>query len=158
MSRSLSTTLKQAIFAQETTEVTLMILTINHADLASPIYVVNNTADIVSNGNTFVAIPFKFHLPSEDGESLATVSLEIDNVDKLLVTGVRSIRTPLDVKLQVILASAPNTIESGDIDMKMKDVNYNANKMTGRCILFSDLLNEPYPAGTYTPADYPAVF
>jgi hypothetical protein len=157
MSRSLSTTAKQAIFAQETGEVFLMLLTINHSDLGSPIYVVNNTEDVVSNGNTFLGYPFYFELPGEDAESLSQVNLTITNVDKLLVAGVCSIATPLDVKLQVVLASDPNVIEAGDFDMKMRDVNYDAFTLTGRCN-FNDLLNEPYPAGTYTPADYPGLF
>lgn len=157
MSRSLSTTAKQAIFAQQTSEVFLLLLTINHADLASPIYVVNNTEDVVSNGNTFQAIPFRFQLPGEDGESLSQVTLTIDNVSKLLVTGVRSISTPLDLKLQVVLNSDPDTVEAGDFDMKIRDVSYNALQMSGRCN-FNDLLNEPYPAHTYNPVDYPGLF
>ena len=157
MSRSLSTTAKQAIFTQETDEVFLMLLTINHSDLGSPIYVVNNTEDVVSNGNTFLGYPFYFELPGEDAESLSQVTLTITNVDKLLVAGVRSIATPLDVKLQVVLASDPNTIEAGDFDMKVRDVTYDALTLSGRCN-FNDLLNEPYPAGTYTPADYPGLF
>jgi hypothetical protein len=157
MTRSLSTTAKQAIFAQETSEVFLMLLTINHADLASPIYVANNTEDVVSNGNTFIGYPFTFEIPGEDAETLSQVNLVITNVDKLLVAGVRSIFTPLDVKLQVVLASDPDTIEAGDFDMKMRDVNYDALLLTGRCN-FNDLLNEPYPAGNYTPADYPGLF
>ena len=157
MSRSLSTTAKQAIFAQETSEVFLMLLTINHSDLGSPIYVVSNTEDVLSNGNTFLGYPFYFELPGEDAESLSQVNLTITNVDKLLVAGVRSIATPLDVKLQVVLASDPTVIEAGDFDMKMRDVRYDAFTLTGRCN-FNDLLNEPYPAGTYTPADYPGLF
>jgi hypothetical protein len=96
-------------------------------------------------------------LPGEDAETLTQVNLVITNVDKLLVDGVRSIATPLDVKLQVVLASDPNTIEAGDFDMKLRDVNYDAMTLTGRCN-FNDLLNEPYPAGTYTPADYLGLF
>jgi hypothetical protein len=134
-----------------------MLLTINHSDLGSPIYVVNNTEDVVSNGNTFLGYPFYFELPGEDAESLSQVTLTITNVDKLLVAGVRSIATPLDVKLQVVLASDPNTIEAGDFDMKVRDVTYDALTLSGRCN-FNDLLNEPYPAGTYTPADYPGLF
>ncbi len=157
MVRSLSTTAKQAIFAQETDEVFLMLLTINHSDLAAPVYVANNTENIVSNGNTFLGYPFRFELPGEDSESLSTVNLVITNVDKLLVEGVRAIGTPLDVKLQVVLASDPDTVEAGDFDMKMRGVNYDALLLTGRCN-FNDLLNEPYPSGTYTPADYPGLF
>ena len=157
MARSLSTTAKQAIFSQETNEVFLMIIEIDHNDLASPIRVVNNWENITSNGNTYTAYPFQFALPGEDGESMEQVQLTISNVDKLLVEGVRSISSPLDLTLNVILASDPDTIEAGPFNMKIRNVEYNAETLTGTCI-FNDLLNEPYPAGTYTPADYPGLF
>lgn len=155
MSRSLSTTAKQAIFSQETTEVFLMLVTLEHADITT-VRVVNNWENITSNSNTFVGYPFEFRIPSEDGESLSTVDLVITNVDKLLVDEVRSISTPIDVTLQIVLASDPDTVEAS-FSMKMRQVEYDANLLKGTCN-FEDLLNEPYPAGIYSPIDYPGLF
>ena len=157
MARSLSATAKQAIYAAETDEVFLMLLTINHDDLGSPIRVVNNWENITSNGNTFTAYPFYFELPGEDDENLSQVDLIITNVDKLLVSGVRSISSPLSVALDIVLASDPDTVEAGTFNMKMRIVDYDKDRLVGKCN-FQDLLNEPYPAGTYTPADYPGLF
>lgn len=157
MSRVLSTAAKQAIFAQQTHEVFLMILTIEHDDLGGPIRVVNNRDNITSGGDVYTAYPFAFALPDEDEETLSQVELVITNVDRLLVDSVRSIATPLTVTLEVILADTPDTIEAGPFIMSMSEVRYDALKLSGTCN-FQDLLNEPYPEGSYTPSTYPGLF
>ena len=156
MSRVLSTAAVRGMFAQQTAEVYLMLLTISGDDIAT-IRVVNNYKDITSNGNLFQAFPFKFNLPGETAETLPIVSLQIDNVSKLLVEGVRSTSKPPNVSLDVILASSPDTIEVGPMSFTMIKVNYNADVLTGTCN-FHEILNQPYPAGTYTPASYPGLF
>lgn len=156
MSRSLSTAAKQAIFAQQTNETFLMLLTISHTDITT-IRAVNNQEDITSNGDLYQAFPFRFTLPSEDEDILPQVTLQIDNVSKLLVAGVRSVASKLNVQLDVILADTPDTIEMGPLSFKMIQVNYDADLLTGTCN-FHDILNQPYPAGSYVPPDYPGLF
>ncbi len=46
MTRGISNTARKAIYDQETSEVFLLLLEINHADLAEPIRVVNNDTNI----------------------------------------------------------------------------------------------------------------
>ena len=157
MSRTLSTAARQAIFAPETSKVFLMLLTINHSDMAGPVRVVNNYENITSNGNLFTAYPFLFRLPSEDEDTLAQVELQITNIDRLLVDSVRSISSPFTVTLDIALSDTPDTIEAGPFAMNMREVKYDAMKLTGTCN-FQDILNEAYPAGSYTPADYPGLF
>lgn len=157
MSRSLSIVAKQAIFGQSTDQVFLMLLTIDHDDLSSPIRVVNNYENITSGGDVYVGYPFVFSLPDEDEETLSQVELVISNVDRLLVNSVRSINSPLSVVLEVILADTPDTIEAGPLNMTMRDVKYDALRLTGTCN-FQDILNEAYPNGLYIPSDYPGLF
>lgn len=156
MSRSLSTTFKQAIFAQETSEVFLVLLTLSHNDFAATIRVVNNYANITSNGNTFTAYPFEIDLPGEDDEALSKVELMITNVDKLLVDEIRAISTPVDLTMEIALASSPDTIEA-TFAMKVRSVEYDANLLVATCN-FEDILNEGYPAETYTPFKNPGLF
>ena len=58
MSRTLSQAARQAINAEATEQVFLLLLTIDHEDLAEPIRVVNNTETITSRGELYVAYPF----------------------------------------------------------------------------------------------------
>ncbi len=62
--RALSTVLQRAIYSQDTAEVVLLLLTIAHPNLVSPIRVVNNLEPITSQGYTWAAFPFEISLPA----------------------------------------------------------------------------------------------
>jgi hypothetical protein len=157
MSRTLSAAAKEAMFAQETDKVFLFLLTLDHDDFVTPIRVVNNYDDVVSGGDTYTAYPFLFSLPEEYEDSLSQVDLVITNVDRLLVDNVRTISSPITITLEIALADSPDTIEAGPFTMKMREVKYDALRLTGTCS-FQDILNEAYPEGSYTPKDYPGLF
>ena len=151
-----SSTFKSAAFAQETAEVMLIALTITHADLAAPIRVVNNHANIVSNGNTYVGFPFEIDLP-DVGNQLPRVTLRIDNVDRQIVDSLRVISSPFDLKLEVLLASQPDTIEASFEGLKAISARYDALTVEAE-LGFEDVLSEPYPGDSFTPARNPGLF
>ncbi len=157
MSRDITITAKQAIYSQQTSEVFLVLLTIDHADLGAPIRVVNNTVDIVSNGNTFIGFPFFIDMPQERDDQLARVTLTIDNVDRQIVTAVRSLTSAPSVVMEIVLASDPDTIEAGPFSFTMRDVRYDSLVVEGE-LSFEDVLNEPYPGDSFTPATHPGLF
>jgi hypothetical protein len=153
----LSIAARQAVNAQETNEVFLLLLTLDHEDLAEPIRVVNNTEDIVSRGMTFVAYPFEIALPDEDPESVARVTLRIDNVDREIVRSLRALQAPLSVSLEVVLASSPDVVEAGPFNLTLVAAEYDALTITGE-LAFEDVLNEPFPGHSYVPSEYPGLF
>lgn len=157
LSRTLSQAARQAINAQETEQVFLLLLTIDHDDLAEPIRVVNNTQDITSRGDPYVAYPFEIALPGEDPESVARVTLRIDNVDRQIVQSLRQVQAPLAVALEVVLASSPDTVEAGPFNMTLVAAEYDALVVTGE-LAFEDVLNEPFPGHSYIPSEYPGLF
>ena len=157
MSRSLSTTVKQAMNASQTDKVFLLLLTINHASLASPIRVVNNTENITSNGNLYVAFPFEIALPDEREDALPRMRLRIDNVDQTIIVAIRSITSAATVTVDIVLADAPNTLEATFAGFTLKEVSYDALVIEGTLYL-EDVLNEPYPADSFTPNLYAGLF
>ena len=60
--------LVEAAYAQETGSVVLILATITHRELNTPLRIVNNTEAITSRGNEFVAFPFEAVLPTETDE------------------------------------------------------------------------------------------
>ncbi|MBU0598807.1 DUF1833 domain-containing protein [Patescibacteria group bacterium] len=157
MSRNLSLTARQAIFAQETAEVFLLLLTIDHDDLDAAIRVVNNAENITSNSLEYQAFPFEMNLPDDTEDALSQVTLTICNVDRQIVQAVRSISSPPTVTLNVILASDPDTVEAGPFEFTMKSADYDALTVTGS-LAAEDILNEPFPADRYTPNLFPGLF
>lgn len=145
-----------AINAEQTEEAWIALIEITHASLVTPIRVANNPVAIVSNGNTFLAGAFVLTLP-DDSEAIPVVTMEIDNVDRAIVDAARSIATPPQCAISVVLGSTPNVIEAGPFNMTMNDVNYNFEKVTAT-LIYEDLLNEPFPAPSFNPALFPGLF
>ncbi|MFN0133436.1 MAG: DUF1833 family protein [Phycisphaerales bacterium] len=158
MPRTLSTPARRAIFAQETGEVFLLLLTITHQQLPTPIRVVNNSEDVTSNGILYQRFPFELALPAENDEAPPSVTLRIANADRQIVQAVRSLAgDAMGVELAVVLASSPNTIEAGPYRFTLRDVSYDASVVEG-VLRTEDVLNEPYPSATFTPAHFPGMF
>lgn len=154
---TVSQTFKQAFFQQQTDEVPLLILTIAHADLASPIRVVNNTENITSGGNVYVAFPFEIKLPNLSSEDMPRATITICNVDRQIVQAIRSISSKPDITLSLILAGDPNTIEVGPYEFKLSGVSYDAFTVEGT-LSYDNFLDEPYPGDKFTPGQFPGLF
>jgi len=150
---TVSATFKAAAYAQQTSEVFLKLLTIEHDDLASPIRVVDNTENIESNGETYLAAGFDVKLPDDDGRT----TLSVCNVDRVMVQAIRSIDSSPTISLSVIMASDPDTIEVGPFVMQLVDVGYDAFTISGT-LSFDDFLIEPYPGDTFSPGQFKGLF
>ena len=157
MARSVSATLEAAVYAQQTDEIFLILLAISHADMSETLRFVNNTEDVVSGGETYTAFPFAIDLPSDTEDSLPSVQLVIDNIDRSIIEELRSIDSAPTIAVSVILASDPDTIECGPLSFSLKSIDYDAKVITAQ-LGFEDILNEPFPAGTFTPTDFPGLF
>ena len=144
---ALSTVALQSASAQETTEVWLELLEIDHADLATPFYLVNNTEAVTHDGQSYIAYPFNVRLSQDDGERLPKINLTIDNVDRTLVETIRTISDSPSVNYKVVLASQPDTIEIEVSDLVLREVEYDAFTITGT-LFADDILNSRFPADT----------
>jgi hypothetical protein len=157
MARTLSTLARQAIFAQEMKEVFLLLLTINEATLPDPIRVANNTRDIVSGGETFVGFPFAITLPDERDDGIPQMTLRIDNVSRSIVQALRTITSPPTIQLDVVLADSPDTYEASFVGFTLRRASYDALVVEGALTL-EDVLNQGFPALSFTPSVTPALF
>jgi hypothetical protein len=154
---TVSSRARKALFAQETDEVFLPLLTITHASLTTPIRVVHNPQNITSRGNLFVGYPFDMELPPADPDQPPRLRLTIDNIDRDIVASLRTLSTPPGVTLEVVLAATPDTVEAGPYVMTLTGVDYDALTITGD-LAAEDVLAEPYPGDAFTPAKFPGLF
>ena len=157
MSRNVSNSFKSAAFGQQTDEVFLVLLEIDHADLSEPIRVTSDGVQTVSNGDTFVAYPFELSLPNNPETGISQAQLTIDNVSQDIITSIRNITTPPSVVIQVVLASDPDTTEAEFSGFELKNVSYDALTITGTLTIES-FMNEPYPGGSFLPSTFPGLF
>lgn len=157
MSRSITVTARQAVHAAETGEAFLVLLTIDHADLAAPIRVSSDGVDTVSRGETFAAFPFRLTLPEDSDDRPPRARLQIDNVDRQIVQALRQVSGPPSVLMEIVLASDPETVEAAFPDFTLQSAQYDALVVSGELGLES-FLREPFPAQRFTPAGFPGLF
>ena len=156
MSNQLSPALLAQLYAQESDVPFLMLVTLTHPSF-STIRLVNNSEDIVSNGETFIAFPMRIRLPMDDGESTREVSIEFDNVSLALIDELRTVTSPIDVKIDMILSSNPDDIQISLDELKMRNVTYNKQVVSARLYLDS-FLNVELTSERYSPKLYPGLF
>ncbi len=157
MSRDVSLTARQALNAPETGEAFLILLTLDHVDLAVPIRVTNDALDVTSRGDEFIAFPFELFLPDDDDSRAARAVLRIDNIDRQVVKAVREISGAPTVLIEVVRAADPDTVEASFPDFRLVNVTYDAHVVQGE-LTVEDFTAEPYPAGVFSPAAFPGLF
>ena len=91
----------------------LTLVEITHPSFTGPARVVNDTRDWVSNGVTYIGLPFRFSLPQDKGKESPRAQLEIDNVGRALQAELERLPPSAVVMCTVRLVdrSAPNTVE-----------------------------------------------
>lgn len=167
MSRTVSSAFLEAIYGQETDEVVVCLLTITHEDIVDPIYFSSDCSTRISDdpviyatlsrGINFLFLPFTFTLPDDKSDTPPRVQLTLDNVERTLIPILRSVSSPVDVKLEVILASSPDLVEIEMPVLQLSDVSFTAENI-GATLVSDSLINEPFPAGSFSPAGFPAIF
>lgn len=157
--RDLSAAATAAIMAEETEEVFLTLVKIDHEDLAEPIRVVNNIEPIERTEDgvlvEYVGLPFEIEFPDE-GERPGEARISVDNVDRRIVEAIRSIQSPPSVEVRVVLASQPDIVEYELTGLSLRDVPYDVATVQGY-LRYEDLTIESV-ADTITPSRFPALF
>lgn len=165
--RILSLNFRQALFSQGSGEIPIFLLTITHPALDAPILLSTDATErlttdpltygTVSRSNTYLYAGIDVTLPDEQDKTPPASKLTIQNVTRDLVPLARSVNTPPQVAIEAVLASAPDTVEMTWPVMDMS--NLTADVSTLQFDLTVDALTtEPYPAGNFNAAGFPALF
>ncbi len=157
MSRSLSSLTRQALYAPETSDVFLILLTLSHAALSPPIRVTSDAVATVSRGNSFVPFPFDLVLPDDLEGRAPRARLVIDNIDRQIVAAVRTLSSSPTVLIEIIRAASPDSVEAQFVDFKLTNVSYDAQRVEGD-LSIEDFTAEPFPAASFSPSLFPGLF
>lgn len=169
MSRVLSSLAIKSMFAEETEDYPILLLTISGGGLSDSINVssdptqrlLETDADIfygtLSNGVEYYFLPFQLKLPDESDESSQQMSITIDNVSRELVPAIRSASSSLSVSVVMVMSCSVDVVEATFPDFIITSVDYDEMTITGNMTL--DLFdNEPFPGGSFTPSTFFALF
>lgn len=147
----------KALIDQNTDQVFLWLLTITHEATGETHRLVSNLDNVVSRGETYLAFPFEFVLPSDDGETLPEIPIVIHYVSDELVALLRKHADGVVVLAEIILASAPDQPEYTIEDLVIKTVTYDAGQVTLTAKV-EDLMSQRFPADDYLPRSFPGMF
>ncbi len=164
--RVLSLQFRDALFAQETSEVPIFLLTITHSSLVDPIYLTTNPTErssdtpliykTVSRGIDFLYAAVDITIPDEEDKAPPASKLTIQNVTRDLVPLARSATSPPSIKIEAVLASSLDVVEFEYPALDMSNLQYDAGQLVFD-LTMDALATEPYPGDTFSPAHFPGL-
>lgn len=114
-------------------------------------------AAITRIDDDLLAFPFSVQLPDETEQANQVVSLQIDNVNRLITESLRQLTQPPSLEMIVFREETPDTIEAGPFFFLMKHYVYDPLVVT--CDLtYENIVTLSYPKDARTPAAYPGLF
>jgi hypothetical protein len=143
MPRVVTTAFWESLSFSAADEDFVVLATISHILISPAIRIACDTVDIVSNGNTFVGFPFEFVLPT-DSEAPPKGKIRIQNVDKRIGEVVLALTTAVDLQLDVILRSDPDTLQVSYKNLKLRNITGDAIAIEGE-IGVQDYTTVPWP-------------
>lgn len=156
MSNQISPELLAQLYYQNSDDPFLILVTLSHPSFTT-IRLVNNSENVISNGNVFQAFPMKIRLPVDDGETNREAQIEFDNVSLEILSEIRTVSTFIDVKIELILASSPDDIQISFEELKIQSVNYDKQKISARLFL-DNFLNTALPSERYGATNFQGIF
>lgn len=132
MARVYTSEFKSTLAQVSAPEAPLVLLTINHPELATPVRVVNDTQDLVSNGDTYIAMPFRCTLPDDFENQLPKARLSVDNIGKELMYWIETSNggNGSTVTMSQVMRSRPDTVE-WSITMNLYNVSCTMQEVSG---------------------------
>ena len=136
----------------------MLLVRIAHADLAATLRYAEGAGDIASGGNTYLGNGLRLPLPSDD-DGLVETTLElgiVDMDDDTLDTLLDASGDPPTVEVDVVLISAPSTVEATFyFDAKNAVADEGVLRMA---LAHEPVQARPYPGYVYDAARFPDLF
>lgn len=169
MTRVTSVDFLNEAYSEETGIAIILLIKIDHADLDEPIYLSTDptqrlsteTTEIVygtvSRGTNYVFLPLRLTLPDEDEEGPGDMKIELDNIHQSLVPTLRSLSSPATFNVEMVTSDDVDTVLATWPEYLLTNASYNIETITANLTL-ETLYSEPFPAGTFTPSEFPGLF
>lgn len=125
-----------AINDPETAEVILTLVTLNHDDWASPVRLVNDVTDVVSDGETFTAAGFQISMPDQAEDRNSAMRWQLMDVDHDVIALLRTTNDVIDIEVSYILASDPDTVQAGPFEAEIRSADFSYGSISGALVVY----------------------
>jgi hypothetical protein len=158
MPRQYSAQYKSTLAKVSGEETPLILLEINHPELTTPIRVVNDTQNIISNGEEYIAFPFNCILPDDHENRLPRARLSISNVGRDLMFWLETTDggQGSTATFRQVMRSRPNQIE-WEITMALFNVSATNLEVSAE-LGFENLFAKPAVSINYRPENSAGIF
>jgi len=155
---NLSNSGKVKVNATNSIDPMVILLQIDHPDLAAPIRVVQDSQNITSNGNLYVKMPFDVTPPDDLTQGSPKATLKMDNVGRELMQWLEISNggAGATATLSRVFVSNPDIVE-WQVTMDMTNLVANTTTVSAR-LGYEDLLNRAAVPIRYTPETAPGIF
>lgn len=167
MPRIISLTAREAFNAQQSSEHLVVLVEFNYgtADVVrlSSHPTVRLSDDPLRYGTRHQGNEYEFVLMSavlpddQEGATASSTALQFENVADDMAAIVRAVSQPVDVRMILVLASNPDTIEEEYTDLKTLRATYDASSISVE-ISRDPVTSEPWPAHRQTRHRFPALY
>jgi hypothetical protein len=149
---------KSTIASVNAPEAPIMLMEIDHPALSNPVRVVNDTQDITSNGNLYIACAFRYVLPDDFEGQLPKAKISVDNIGGELMYWIETSNggNGSIVTFKQIMRSRPDLIES-EIEMDLQGVVATMEEVSGE-LGYENLLSKLAVSMAYRPENSPGLF
>lgn len=156
MPRNASPAAKAAMFSREYAGAAVMLLTVAHDNLGTPVRLARSPEDVTSRGDLYTAFPFDVTLPADEEGRIGGAVLVADNVERALLAALGQINSPPEVTLEVVLSESPDVVEAA-FTFTWRSTQFSPTQIRAD-LQFDDLLNQRFPADDFTPSNHPGLF
>lgn len=158
MPKEYSAQYKSTLAEVSAEESPLILLEIDHPELTQPVRVVNDMTDVTSNGDIYIAFPFRCVLPDDFENQLPKARLSIDNVSRDLMFWIETTGggQGSTATFKQIMRSNPNLIE-WQIQMSLFNVTVNMQEISAE-LGFENLFGKPAVTFKYRPDNSPGLW
>lgn len=156
--RNYSAAYKSTLAKTSAEEAPIVLLQIDHPALSSPVRVVNDTADLTSNGDLYVALAFGCELPDDFESQLPRASLSVDNVGRDMMYWIETSGggEGSTATFSQVMRSRPDVVE-WTITMYLYNVSADMRRISAD-LGFANFFSRPAVQMTYRPELAPGVF
>jgi len=166
---SLSPAALAAMFSPDADKTLVTLLTLTGAGIATPVRLadhytqrIGETDDevlygVASRGEDYIFLPFQITLPAEEQAAAPRCRIVLHDVTRSLIPQLRTITSAPSVLVELVLSSAPDTVEVSFGGFSLGGISYDAGTISAELAVES-LAIEPFPAHTFTPGYFPGLF
>lgn len=152
----ITNTTKKELLAQETGEVFCNLLVLSHPSWSMPLRFVDDTQGITIGGVAYEAKGFDFTPPDADASD-ATATVEIEDVDRRIMTVLQRSEDAPEITLSCVRRSEPDTPVDGPYSYDLSNLSAGGKGTLKLSLVRKSALSYNASPASYTNINFPGL-